>query len=115
MSTSTARADVTVQVAPQTTWGTWEGWGASLCWWANVFGTRDDLADLLFTTRVVTFNGRNLPGLGLNIARYNAGACTSQPIQGQSMQVSPNIPPHRQMQGFWLNWFNSSPGSTSWN
>jgi hypothetical protein len=72
ISTSSARADVTVQVAPQTTWGTWEGWGASLCWWANVFGTRDDLADLLFTTRIVTFNGRNLPGLGLNIARYAA-------------------------------------------
>lgn len=115
ISTSSARADVTVQVAPQTTWGTWEGWGASLCWWANVFGTRDDLADLLFTTRIVTFNGRSLPGLGLNIARYNAGACTSQPIQGQSMQVSPNIPPHRQMQGFWLNWFDSSPTSSSWN
>jgi galactan endo-1,6-beta-galactosidase len=77
--------------------------------------TSIDLADLLFTTRVVTFNGRNLPGLGLNIARYNAGACTSQPIQGQPMQVSPNIPPHRQMQGFWLNWFNSTPTSTSWN
>ncbi|MEI9959844.1 MAG: hypothetical protein WDM76_01555 [Limisphaerales bacterium] len=33
-----ARADYTTTINPQTTWGVWEGWGTSLCWWANVFG-----------------------------------------------------------------------------
>src|SRR5438876_6209702 len=33
-------ADYSTTINPQTTWGTWEGWGTSLCWWANVFGNR---------------------------------------------------------------------------
>ncbi|HEU5109054.1 MAG TPA: hypothetical protein VFT95_10945, partial [Micromonosporaceae bacterium] len=50
----TARADQTVLVDPVADFGRWEGWGTSLAWWANVFGDRDDLADLWFTTRTVT-------------------------------------------------------------
>jgi len=41
-----ARADYTTTVQPTTSYGVWDGWGCSLAWWANVFGTRDDLADL---------------------------------------------------------------------
>src|SRR4051794_22842883 len=74
---ASARADYSTTVRPGTTWGTWDGWGASLCWWANVFGTRSDMADVLFTTNYTSFNGQLLPGLGLNIARYNAGGCNT--------------------------------------
>ena len=31
----------TVTIDPGTTYGVWEGWGTSLCWWANVFGDDD--------------------------------------------------------------------------
>jgi len=48
--------------------GKFEGWGTSLCWWANRIGYSDVLAqqaaDLLFNAET---------GLGMNIARYNIG------------------------------------------
>lgn len=109
------RADYTTTIYPHTTWGTWDGWGCSLSWWANVFGTRTDLADIVFTTNYTTLNGQSLPGLAMNIARYNAGACSSNSIGGATMQVSPNIPPFRQTSGYWLDWYSSDPNSTSWN
>ena len=47
--------------------GVWEGWGTSLCWWANRLGYSDTLAqqsaDLFF--------GKD--GLNMNIMRYNIG------------------------------------------
>eukprot|EP00271_Cylindrocystis_brebissonii_P005785 TRINITY_DN18068_c0_g1_i1.p1 TRINITY_DN18068_c0_g1~~TRINITY_DN18068_c0_g1_i1.p1 ORF type:complete len:657 (+),score=112.01 TRINITY_DN18068_c0_g1_i1:492-2462(+) len=53
---------------------TWEGWGTSLCWWANFAGglhqaDQDLLLDLFFDPQL---------GLGFNIARYNIGG--SPPI-----------------------------------
>src|SRR5947209_6804198 len=108
-------ADYSTTINPQTTWGTWEGWGTSLCWWANVFGNRNDLADIAFTTNYTLLNTENFPGLGLNIARYNVGACTSNSINGETIQLSPNIPAFKQMQGYWLDWFSSDPASNSWN
>ena len=48
--------------------GIFEGWGTSLCWWANRIGYSDVLAqkaaDLLYNAET---------GLGMNIARYNIG------------------------------------------
>lgn len=48
--------------------GKFEGWGTSLCWWANRIGYSDVLsqkaADILFNAET---------GLGMNIARYNIG------------------------------------------
>jgi galactan endo-1,6-beta-galactosidase len=98
-----------------TNWGVWQGWGCSLCWWANVFGTRSDLADIVFTTNYTMLNGVNLPGLGMNIARYNAGGCGTNSVNGQSMVASPNIPWWKQIQGFWLNPSSSDPTTTNWN
>ena len=110
-----ARADYTTTINPGINQGVWEGWGCSLCWWANVFGSRDDLADIVFTTKSTTLNGQTLPGLGMNIVRYNAGACSPNAISGEAMVVSPNIPAFRQMSGYWLDWFSSDPSSPSWN
>jgi galactan endo-1,6-beta-galactosidase len=80
-----------------------------------VFGNRDDLADIVFTTNDTPLNGQNLPGLGMNIARYNAGACSTNSNDGSAMEVSSNIPPTHQMEGYWINWFSSDPASSSWN
>ncbi|GAA1723530.1 hypothetical protein GCM10009765_84400 [Fodinicola feengrottensis] len=110
-----AHADYTTVVDPATTWGTWEGWGTSLCWWGKAYGNRDDVADIAFTRNTVPYNGLQLPGLGLNIVRYNAGGGTTKPINGDSMVVSPNIQPSRQMDGYWLDWFSSDPSSASWD
>jgi galactan endo-1,6-beta-galactosidase len=110
-----ARADATISVTPGADFGAWEGWGTSLCWWANLFGSRDDFADLFFTTKSVTYNGVSLPGLGLNIARYNLGACSWNAVNGESMVASPNIPRYKQIEGFWQNWTNTDPASSAWN
>jgi galactan endo-1,6-beta-galactosidase len=114
-ATGTARADATIAVNPATTYGRWEGWGTSLAWWANVFGARDDFADLFFTTKSVAYGGRTLPGLGLNIARYNLGACSPNSVGGQSMAASPNIPAFKQIEGFWQDWNNEDPTSSAWD
>ena len=111
-----ALADYTTAVNPGSSWGVWDGWGCSLCWWANVFGNRDDLANLVFTTNYVSLNGQNLPGLGMNIARYNAGGCnTNVAPDGSSIQFSANIPNFRKMTGYWLGWNSADPASASWD
>jgi galactan endo-1,6-beta-galactosidase len=114
LATGTARADATISINPSATYGTWEGWGTSLAWWANVFGARDDFADIFFTTKTTTYDGRALPGLGLNIARYNLGACSWNSVGGESMVASPNIPSFKQIEGYWQDWTNEDPTSSSW-
>lgn len=115
LATGTARADATIAVSPGTSYGTWEGWGTSLAWWANVFGARDDFADIFFTTKSTSYNGTSLPGLGLNIARYNLGASSWNSVGGTSMTASPNIPAFKQIEGFWQDWNNEDPTSSAWD
>ncbi|MDX1963418.1 MAG: glycoside hydrolase [Pirellulales bacterium] len=110
-----ARADYTTRIDSQSNRGTWDGWGTSLAWWANVFGRRTDLANILFTPQTTTLNGQQLPGLNLNIVRYNLGASSNVPANGERMVASPNIPPFKQIQGYWLNWNSTDPASSSWN
>ena len=109
-----AAADTTTTINPATKWGTWDGWGTSLAWWAKKFGTRDDLADIFFATKSTTLGGTSLPGLGLNIVRYNAGACTWNSVNGESMVVSPKMIASRQVEGYWTDWNSSDPASASW-
>ena len=68
-------AETGIQINPTPLAGRWEGWGTSLAWWGHSFGDREDLADVFFTLKdEVTVGGNKiLPGLGMNIARYNAG------------------------------------------
>lgn len=113
-SSAGAGGDTVAPNASQT-WGEWEGWGTSLCWWANVFGQRDDLADLVFTLKNVSLGGQELPGLGMNIARYNAGGSSYTSINGTKMVSSPNIPSWKQIQGFWVDWSSRDASSESWN
>jgi len=48
--------------------GKFEGWGTSLCWWANRIGYSDSLAEQAAT---LFYDAQK--GLGMNIARYNVG------------------------------------------
>ncbi len=48
--------------------GEFEGWGTSLCWWANRVGYSDEL-----TSRAAEAFFDKEKGLGLNIGRYNIG------------------------------------------
>eukprot|EP01116_Phalansterium_solitarium_P010940 TRINITY_DN26541_c0_g1_i1.p1 TRINITY_DN26541_c0_g1~~TRINITY_DN26541_c0_g1_i1.p1 ORF type:complete len:484 (+),score=133.61 TRINITY_DN26541_c0_g1_i1:95-1546(+) len=114
-----AFADYTTTIQPKTTWGQWDGWGCALAWMGNVYGAREDLADLLFTLNdavaLQSLNG-TLPGLGLTIARYNVGGCSWNTIgASETMVASPNIPHWKQMQGFWLDPTDQNPLSASWN
>ncbi|EED24652.1 conserved hypothetical protein [Talaromyces stipitatus ATCC 10500] len=111
----TGSADLTTTISSAANWGTWEGFGVSLAWWAKAFGTRSDLADIFFSTEWTTYNGQSIPGMGLTIARYNAGACSWKTVNGSAMVVSPDMIASRQMESYWVDWFNSSPSSSSWS
>lgn len=115
-------------VAPDTSrsFGVWEGWGTSLCWWANVLGDgpqASDIATLLFSTRAnVTVGGggaalADLPALGLNIARYNAGGSSTAPDEkGEHMSLSKNMRAGGEVRGFWLDWGSADPdNATCWD
>ena len=66
-----AHAAETVKLTPGSTYqingGVFEGWGSSLCWWANRIGYNDTLSK----KAAELFYGDS--GLRLNIARFNIG------------------------------------------
>lgn len=93
----------------------WQGWGTSLCWMGKVYGQRDDLADVLFTLNEVKLGAEILPGLGMNIVRYNAGACSWNTVEGRQMVKSEIILPYRQVEAFWMDPTNPDPNSQGWN
>lgn len=108
-------ADTTTKIDSGSNWGTWDGWGVSLAWWAKAFGNRDDLADIFFTTKSTKFGSQTLPGLGFTIARYNAGASSTNSYNGASMVVASTMKPSRQIDGYWLDWASTDPASSSWS
>lgn len=112
---SAAGPAMELRIDPSVSHGVWEGWGTSLCWMGKVFGDRDDIADFLFTNKFASFQGQSVPGLNLNIVRYNAGACSGSEIDGRKMKVSKIIRKYRQMDGFWLDGKNPDPASSSWD
>ncbi|EFA78395.1 secreted endo-beta-1,6-galactanase [Heterostelium album PN500] len=117
VSGTAATGSYTATFNPTQNWGVWEGFGTSLAWWAQTYGNNTVLADIMFTTQNVTyFDGTTvLPGLGLNIVRYNAGASTWVESFGRKMVQSPEIKRSRQVEGYWLNWASEDPQSDSWN
>ena len=68
---NTAAATTIVSISPYDVYdingGKFEGWGTSLCWWANRIGYSDSLSQKAAETFFST------DGLGLNIARFNIG------------------------------------------
>jgi len=114
-------ADYTVNINPnEIRTESFDGWGCSLCWWANQFGdgeNADTLADICFSTNSVLWQGENLPGLGMNIARYNiGGGGNGARINDNTVeQVSPHMKNSKNIRGYWLNWDSDDPASNSWN
>jgi O-glycosyl hydrolase len=80
-----ARSQYTATIDPGlATVTNWEGWGTSLCWWANVVGgyaNRNAYASLAFTS------------LKLNIVRYNIGG-------GEDPGIANTMEYRARMQGF---------------
>jgi O-glycosyl hydrolase len=74
-----------------------EGWGTSLCWWANVVGKWhneskiNEIADLLFSAE---------KGLGMNIVRYNLGGGQNPP-NGENFRIGADIPCYQPEPGIW--------------
>src|SRR5260370_8755635 len=88
---SVVSAQTTITVDPHSVFQTFEGWGTSLCWWANMAGkfsppTRMRMAQDLFTLN----NG----GLGLTIVRFNAGG-------GENPALPNTMELRARMDGYW--------------
>ena len=83
--------------------GVFEGWGTSLCWWANRIGYSDVLSRLAAEAFCDPENG-----LGLNILRYNIGG-GDDPEHNHITRTDSMIP------GYWKNpRVDEASGSYSW-
>ena len=100
----TADAAVNVQLSPTSTYavndGVFEGWGTSLCWWANRVGYSDSLAQ----QSADAFYGPD--GLRLNIARFNIGG-GDNPNHRHITRTDSNMPGY-------TNW-NGSQATYDWS
>lgn len=117
--TSTGFAAHVARPDPAQPLGVWEGWGCSLSWWANAFGSRDDMADALFTTKDANLKtdagSVSLPGLGLSVVHYNIGGTSRALVNGKSADIPDRMPRFRQIEGFWLNGADENPDSQAWD
>ncbi len=102
--TLSANAAETVTVSPLSTYeinnGVFEGWGTSLCWWANRVGYSDSLAQ----QTADIFYGND--GLRLNIARFNIGG-GDDPSHTHITRTDSNMP------GYTV--WNGRQASYDWN
>ncbi|MDX1932166.1 MAG: glycoside hydrolase [Capsulimonadales bacterium] len=116
---SSVRADYTVVPNKDENRGVWEGWGCSLCWWGNGVGNsayQNTYADLFFTLKNVSFFGNALPGLGMNLVRYNVGGGgRNDNIGGATENVPSDFPWFKDIDGYQVNWYNFDPASDSWD
>src|SRR5215469_2145624 len=94
-SSISVRADYTATVNPGTVLVTnFQGWGTSLCWWANVIGSypnRTNYVDLAFSQ------------LKLNIVRYNIGGGQNPTITVPGQGYRTMMPGFEPSNGTW-NW-----------
>lgn len=93
----------------------WTGWGCSLAWWANILGNSPKAtlyADLVFGEGgTVTYKEgtKKLPGLKLNVVRYNIGG------GGPGNTLTPNTTKRTDMIGFWQKpWSSWDANSWQW-
>lgn len=68
-SSSTTPQTDTITVSPEVKYQTLEGWGGSLCWWANVMGGYSDEKVKLICDWITN----PASGLNMNIFRFNIG------------------------------------------
>jgi galactan endo-1,6-beta-galactosidase len=119
LSSPSAQADYTVQVKKDENRGVWEGWGCSLAWWGKVAGGtsyEDVYADLFFTSQNVRFLDTQVPGLGMNIVRYNiGGGGRNEARDAPGEKKSNELPWYKDIDGYWINDKDTDPGSPSWD
>jgi galactan endo-1,6-beta-galactosidase len=104
--------------------GSYDGWGTSLCWWANQYGGVTGelgaamLADLFFGTGNVEAGAPGkppfvplrtiLPGLGMNVVRYNigggGGGATIDPTTVELISSNNPVGSPHYITGFWRKW-----------
>jgi len=97
--TVTAAAGTTlVKVDPASAYQIFEGWGTSLCWWANHVGGWSVTARNAVVDAVVN----PVTGLGYNVFRYNIG--------GGDAPAHEHMGEHREMPGF-----QPSAGTWDWD
>ena len=84
--------------------GVFEGWGTSLCWWANRIGYSDTLSRLAAKAFCDPVHG-----LGLNILRYNIGG-GDDPAHDHITRTDSMMP------GYWHDpVFDQVPGAWRWD
>jgi O-glycosyl hydrolase len=92
---SAAAADYSATINPQAVLvEKFEGWGTSLCWWANVLGS---------ATNRAAYADAAFKKLGLNIVRYNIGG-------GENPAITNAMEKRARMPGF-----EPQPGVWDWN
>ena len=103
---SPSRGEYTLVVNSHERRGVWEGWGCSLAWWGNGIGgsAYESLyEDLFFTRKSVPFLGQALPGLGLNIVRYNVGGGgRNDHFNGAVENIPPAFSWYKDIDGYWI-------------
>lgn len=113
-------ADYLVTIHPKEYRGTWEGFGANLYWWAHAVGQTPYQSlynNLFFGRDPVKVLNTTVPGLGLNIVRYNVGGggLPSDNIAGVVDRIPSIVPWYKDIDGFWIDWYNQNPDSSSWD
>ena len=91
-----AHADSTAVVDPAARGQVLEGWGTSLCWWANVIGGFPQNVQRDYLTKIFDVK----KGLGLNIVRYNIGGGENPHIPN-TLQVRARVPGFEPTPGVW--------------
>jgi galactan endo-1,6-beta-galactosidase len=100
-----------VSVDPTIDLGSWQGWGSSLAWWGRAVGgteNADYYADLIYTTK----DADGVPGLGLNVVRYNVGGGgidQRRENKGQKLQWQMDI------HGYWTDPNTRDPANWNWS
>lgn len=105
------QSQISYAVDPSYDLGIWQGWGSSLAWWGRAVGgteNADYYADLLYTLQETD----QLPGLGLNIVRYNVGGGgINEPRENKGPKLQWQMDIH----GYWSDPANRDPASWDWS
>ncbi len=96
-SGKTDTLDTTMQINEQTTYQTFEGFGASSCWWSQYVGGWDNVPEgdtLSVREQIAKLLYSKEEGIGLSIYRYNVGAGSADTGTGDISD------PHRRAESF---------------
>jgi galactan endo-1,6-beta-galactosidase len=113
------QADTLINVRKTDVQGTWEGWGASLCWWGKGIGQsqyEETYVDLLYTLNHQMLLKQNVPGLGLSIARYNLGGGGNyDTVNGMTERRPDRLPWYKDIDGYWVKPDSTNPISDAFD